>query len=113
LQSRYATQLATVVTGYEEKDKQLQVSQVYSEIDALTNEVSVQFHSTQWLYLQIANEKKLQQSIFRATLLLLLVTKRLIFTHRLAIKIVLKTVTIIHYTRDLHVIKIVILTKSP
>jgi uncharacterized radical SAM superfamily Fe-S cluster-containing enzyme len=35
-----------VVTGYNEKNNQLQVTQVYSEFDALTDEVSVKFHST-------------------------------------------------------------------
>jgi hypothetical protein len=48
LQSRYATQLAMVVTGYDEKNNHIQVAQVYSEFDGLTNEVSVKFHS-QWL----------------------------------------------------------------
>jgi hypothetical protein len=46
LQSPYATQLAIVVTGYDIYEKQPQVTQVYSEFDALNNKVSVQFHSS-------------------------------------------------------------------
>jgi hypothetical protein len=52
-QLRYATRLATVVTGYNASKEQPFVSQVYSEFDALTNEVNVKVYISEQLVINL------------------------------------------------------------